>query len=602
VFDLREQLAEVYAASGDVERAVAEYDAIYQATDQNWRKARVAVAAGRLLYDAGRATDAYPRLADVVAHFPEAAAAFDALVILVNDGVPVDELQRGLTNFYADNFEPARDSLLRYRVAYAAGTAGTSDLGDAMALYFLGRTYAALGADAQALAAWHELIETYPTDYYWTQAYFQIAFLQPYPDDTETFMAFAAAAPAAPEAPDALYRAARLGERHGDFELAAELWTRIAEEYPQAAEAADAAMQAGLVFFRNGDLASAALRFELASTLGTDPNEHARAWLWIGKVKAAQGDAAGARQAYQRAAALGPHGYYPLRARQLLEGTAPFAPPEAYDLAGDTTAEQSETDAWLRATFPLAQSVEHPSALQPGVWQEARFQRGSELWRLGRLREAHDEFDSLRLDLSGDPLATWQLAVYFHETGVYDLAIRAARQVVDLAGVADSLQVPRYILRLRYPVPFAPLVVDAASGYQVHPFVMYAKMRIESFFWKYAYSVADARGLNQFIPPTAEEVAGQLGLAGFTLDDLYRPVVSIPMGAYYLSQIGGQTGGSPAAMLAGYYAGPGNAQIWLELAQGDPDLFVEVIRLPDAKGYVTTTFEFFEEYRVLYGR
>jgi len=55
-------------------------------------------------------------------------------------------------------------------------------------------------------------------------------------------------------------------------------------------------------------------------------------------------------------------------------------------------------------------------------------------------------------------------------------------------------------------------------------------------------------------------------------------------------------------MLAGYYAGPGNASTWLNLAKGDPDLFVEVIRLPDAKGYVQTTFEYFEEYRVLYGK
>ena len=54
--------------------------------------------------------------------------------------------------------------------------------------------------------------------------------------------------------------------------------------------------------------------------------------------------------------------------------------------------------------------------------------------------------------------------------------------------------------------------------------------------------------------------------------------------------------------MAGYYAGPGNAQRWLDLAGGDPDLFVEVIRLPDAKGYVTTTFGFFEMYRKLYGR
>jgi tetratricopeptide (TPR) repeat protein len=186
-FDLQEQLAEVYAAAGDLEAAVAEYDAVYRATDQNWRKARAAIKAGQLRYAAGQAQEAYAYFLDAVDNFPEAAATFDGLLVLVNDGVPVDELQRGLTNFYADNLEPARDALLRYRAAHAEGSLKTSAPGDATALYTLGRTYAALEQPAQALAAWRELLETYPGDVHWTDAYFQIAFLQPYPEDVETF-------------------------------------------------------------------------------------------------------------------------------------------------------------------------------------------------------------------------------------------------------------------------------------------------------------------------------------------------------------------------------------------------------------------------------
>ncbi len=41
-------------------------------------------------------------------------------------------------------------------------------------------------------------------------------------------------------------------------------------------------------------------------------------------------------------------------------------------------------------------------------------------------------------------------------------------------------------------------------------------MRIESFFWKYSISSADARGLNQIIPPTADQIARDLGLTDFT--------------------------------------------------------------------------------------
>jgi soluble lytic murein transglycosylase len=272
-----------------------------------------------------------------------------------------------------------------------------------------------------------------------------------------------------------------------------------------------------------------------------------------------------------------------------------------YDFNFDADAERAEVEAWLRETFPLLQNAGALSELQPGLWREARFVRGAELWRLGLLREAHVEFNSLRLDLSGDPLAMWQLALYFHEVGAYDLSIRSARSVVDLAGYADTLLAPRFILRLRYPAPFSERVVAAAAAHDLHPFLMYAKMRLESFFWKYALSVADARGLNQIIPPTADDIAQRMGLTDFDYDDLYRPAVSIPMGAFYLAYVGQIVQADSAAMLAGYYAGPGNAQVWRELSGGDPDLFVEVIRLPDAKNYIETAYEYFMQYEALYG-
>ena len=319
-FDLQEQLAEVWAARGDVVLAVAAYDAVYAATNQNWRKARVAVRAGQLLYQAGQTEAAYARFLDAVNSYPEAAISLEGLLVLVNDGVPVDDLQRGLTNFYGLNYEPAREALERYHAAYLAGDTAASEPGDATALYHLGRTYAALDQDAQAIAAWRELLAAHPADTLWTQAYFQIAFLQPYPDDVETFLAFAAAVPEAPEAPDALYRAARLRERNSDLAGAAELWNRIADEYPAAPQAADATMLAGLVYFRGGEFGSAGLRFEAASTLATDANEQARAWLWMGKARAALGNTDGAREAWAQAASLGTDGYYPLRARQLLNG------------------------------------------------------------------------------------------------------------------------------------------------------------------------------------------------------------------------------------------------------------------------------------------
>lgn len=597
VNDLRERLAQAYGALGDTELALAEYDLISADTNQNWRKAHVAVVVGQVLYNLGRTEEAYAKFLEVVNDYPEAGDAFTALVVLVNDGVPVSDRQRGLVNYFAQNYEPALDAFQRVLDSEA-----TTREDAATALYYAGLSRAALSETNRAIANWRIIVDNYPATSHWIDAYFQIAFIQPYPDDTETFLALASAAPTASEAPDALYRAARLHERNRNFKQAVELWSRIATEYPTWERAADAAMQAGVVLWRTGEIESAAQAFELARTLAADPTQTARAWLWLGKAHQQQGDTRAARTAWQTAATLDPHGYYSLRAEALLRGERIlFVPPARYSVEFDREAEYAQVTLWLKGTFPLAQNVEDVHTVPDWLWQEGRMARGAALWRLGLLPEAHAEFDSLRQALSADPLTMWPLALYFNQIGAYDLSIRSARAVVDAAGYADTLRVPRLILRLRYPFPFADRIVAAAAEQDLHPFLMLSKMRIESFFWKYAFSSAEARGLNQIIPATADSIAERLGLSGFTYADLYRPALSIPMGAFYLHEIGTVTGAAPEAMLAGYYAGPGNAQVWQDLAGDDADLFVEVIRLPDAKGYVQTCYEYWAVYAEVYG-
>ncbi len=591
-FALRERLAEVYLVLNDWQNAVGQYEAIFKEATSSATRARALILSGDAHYANGLPQAAYEKYLEAVNHYPEAPITFQGLLKLVNDGVPVADLPRGLSNYYAGNYEPA---LAAFGRVLAADPANTT------ALYHRGLTLNALQRKAEAIADFRQLVDQFPNDPLWHQAYFQIAFIQDYPADVQTFRDFALRAPQHPQAPEALFRAARLCERNSDLATAALLWSQIAREYPQAAQAADAAMQAGLVFYRSGDLASAAQRFELATTLGNDPEQHARGWLWIGKIREAQGNREGAREAWRRAATSAPTDYYGLRALQLLADEQPFAPPRGFDFVFDAAREKAEAERWLRETFPQAAGLTDVSAPGSDLWNDARFVRGVELWRLGLQREAHAEFNSLRLDVQADPVTLWQLALYWNKIGAYDLSIRSARRVLDLAGLANPDMGPTYLQRLRFPAPFASLVTAASARYGLHPFVMYSKMRIESFFWKYAVSSAQARGLNQIIPATANDIAAKLNLTNFQQEDLFRPALSIPMGAFYLDFVGRTTGGDTEARLAGYYAGPGNAQAWLNLAQGDPDLFVEVIRLPDAKGYVQTTFEYFEMYERLYG-
>ncbi len=599
--ELREALAAALIRSGDVAGGLAAYDDILASDAPDWRKARALVLAGQAQATNGDSEGAYQRYLDAVATYPAAPVTLEALRALVDAGVPVDEFQRGLVNLNAANYAPAVATFQRILAEQP---------GNLTAWFYLGRTYAAQEDAANALAAYRQITSVSRADAaalpgaeLWGQAHIEIGELAPFPEDVQGLTAFVDAAPDAAEAPKALDRAARFCERNDDLACAVTLWTRLAQDYPASDLSANAANEAGVVLARQARWSDAEASFERATTLGTDAVQQARGWLWVGKARAAQSDVAGAQEAWAKAAALAPDDYYGLRAAQLITGMTPFEPPSRLTWTSDEAADLTEADAWMATHFASDAGVAPSVAtLGDALRGDGRYTRGLELWRLGLEPEAHAEFEALRQAYWGDGWALAQIAVDLHARGVYDVAIRSARQVLDLAGLVDSTQGPRLFQRLRFPTPFLDLVEQAGAEFDLHPFALYSKMRIESFFWKYSYSSADARGLNQIIPTTAEQIARDLGLANFTLDDLYRPSQSIRMGAYYLHYVATQVKPDTAVLMAGYYAGPGNAQRWLDLAGGDPDLFVEVIRLPDAKGYVTTTFGYFEMYRKLYGR
>jgi len=87
---------------------------------------------------------------------------------------------------------------------------------------------------------------------------------------------------------------------------------------------------------------------------------------------------------------------------------------------------------------------------------------------------------------------------------------------------------------------------------------------------------------------------------GFTTADLDRPLVSITMGLSYLRRQQDYLDGDLLAALAAYNGGAGNASLWESLANGDPDLFLEVIRLEEPRNYIRRIYENYQIYQKLY--
>lgn len=107
----------------------------------------------------------------------------------------------------------------------------------------------------------------------------------------------------------------------------------------------------------------------------------------------------------------------------------------------------------------------------------------------------------------------------------------------------------------------------------------------------------------QIVPSTGAEIAQYEDWPpNYTDEDLYRPLVSINLGSSYLNRQRGFLSGDLYATLAAYNGGPGNAQAWKNLIPPDPDLYVEVIRFPETRNYITGIYEIFSIYKTLYDR
>lgn len=598
--ELEIRLARAYALSGDYATALVGYQDIYNRTSNDYTRAQMDFLMGQVYAQLGQPEQAQAAYLDAVMNFPRSLDSYNALVALVEAGVPVDELQRGLVDYFAGQYAVAIAAFDRYLQGSPADPGA--------ALYYRGLAFSALGGHAEAIESWERLIRQHPQDAYWDEAWDQKAYVQwnalgDYPAAVKTLTDFVEEAPNHPRAAEFLFEAASVAERGDRLDRAARLWERTASDYPASEQAFRALFLAGITRYRLADYAAARALFQRILDQSSSLEERSAAFLWRGKAQLAQGDAEGARASWEQGAALDPTGYYSERARDLLAGLSPFTPPQEYDLAFDLQAEGAEAEAWMRTVFSLPTETDL-SGLGP-LREDPRFRRGEELWRLGLYEEARAEFEDLRLSLASDPAGSYRLARYLVELGLYRSAILAARQVLTLAGMddAETMTAPVFFNHIRFGPYFRDLIIPAAQAYNFHPLFLFSVARQESLFEGFVSSPAGARGLMQIVPPTGQEIAANLGWPpDYTAEDLYRPIVSVRLGCEYLNRQRGLLGGDLYAALAAYNGGPGNAIAWQKRVPPDADLFLEAIRFEETRNYIKRIYEIFSIYRRLYDR
>jgi len=597
---LQIKLAQAYANSGDSTTALGMYDEIAAKTGNDFVKAQMDFLAGQTYLSLGQNSQAYQRFLHAVDNYPLSYDSYSALVALVDADVPVDDLNRGLVDYFAGQYGVALAAFDRYISA--------NPQNDGTVRFYRAKALDDSGRYEEAVTEYMLFINNYPDNLHWQAAWDEKAgtqwyYLEQCEAASQTYLDFVAAMPASPDSSRFLSNAGQMLERAGRLEEAATTWERIADQYPSSDLVPQALFWAGIARYRNANLDGALVTFQRNLILASATEDQARAYFWIGKTQQKRGDAAAAQTAWQQAAALDPTGYYSERARDTLFGQSIFQPPPAYNLTFDLAADRREAEVWIRIQFNLPSNTDLSS---PGaLLQDPRLARGSELWNLGLYDESRLEFEDLRQTVSENAADSYRLANYLLDLGLYRSAIFAARQVLTLAGMdtnAKSLTAPNYFNHVRYGAYYQDLIVPVAQQNDLDPLFLFSMVRQESLFEGFIHSTAGARGLMQIMPSTGATIAQNMGWPqDYIADDLYRPVISLNLGAHYLRANLDYFDGDLFAALAAYNSGPGNAEIWLNLAGGDPDLFVEVVRFEETRTYIRSIYENYIVYRSLYG-
>jgi soluble lytic murein transglycosylase len=114
-------------------------------------------------------------------------------------------------------------------------------------------------------------------------------------------------------------------------------------------------------------------------------------------------------------------------------------------------------------------------------------------------------------------------------------------------------------------------------------------------------SVAAARGMMQFIPSTANEIAAQLKLDGFVQDDLYDADTAILFGSQYLANLFQQFPNQPQAVAGSYNGGADNLTRWIGRSRSsEADRYVPEIGFSQTKDYVYKVMTNYWNYERLY--
>ncbi|GHU68661.1 hypothetical protein FACS1894184_11210 [Clostridia bacterium] len=165
------------------------------------------------------------------------------------------------------------------------------------------------------------------------------------------------------------------------------------------------------------------------------------------------------------------------------------------------------------------------------------------------------------------------------------------------AQIAEKIRQAEWAIEeARHPFAYRDLVETTAASEGLDPALVAAVILNESSFDPKAESRLGARGLMQLMPGTAEWVAGKLK-EPYDLDALYDPATNVRFGCWFLGYLTRKFGGDPVKITAGYHAGGGQVEAWLNNPDYTKDGELTVIPFGDTDRYVRKVMNAYEVYQ-----
>lgn len=372
---------------------------------------------------------------------------------------------------------------------------------------------------------------------------------------------------------ETLYASGRIHEKAGNADSAIQTYGELASRFPRNKLSTEARWRIGWIHYLAGNWSAAAATFGQLAERTTEQAHDAAAY-WQARALGHAGRNGMAHTLYRAILQREPNGYYAMWAQRRLRGglDTPLLAPTTVVAA---SAAPDPGPAPLTDPFHLPR------------WQELR--------ATGVVTLARGELAAIENEHHYDSAVLQYVFRAYQTIDAYAASLRLLRRLGDSVALPEAERT-----HLAYPLAFWGTVEREAHGNAVDPLLVEAVMRQESLFDPEARSPADARGLLQLLPSTAERVATANAMH-VDPAELTEPDINIALGVRYLRDLLSRFG-DPLKAVAAYNGGESAVEKWQrQFGELEPDEFVESITYRETRDYVKRVIANYRQYVRVYG-